>query len=660
MFEVIADLPPQAASRRLEGFSGREGEDGGIDGFMPRLAAVSSLVGLPWRNFRTRQIGQQALRYSAEFATLSEAALDARRRELAGRLRAPRRQAAVTAQVLALIRETCRRRLGIEPYLEQVTAGAALVRGTALEMATGEGKTITAAFPAAYHALAGRAVHVVTTNDYLAERDCEVLRPVFAGLGLSTALITHAMKPAERRVAYLADIVYVSNKEVAFDYLRDRLITEDVVGDPDLFRKTRRVLRGANQREAPVQRGLDVAIVDEADSVLIDEAGTPLLISAERPADLDDETVARIFTLALKLEQPRDFVCSRHGISVELGPKGRDRIAAEAAGLDGVWRQRIRREALISAALIAIHVLIRDKHYIVREGKVVIVDENSGRTMEDRFWEQDLHAMVEHKEGCRLSNGKRSMASISFQRFFRRYRTLCGMSGTLREVAAELARVYGLRFARVKRRRPLRLRAYGLRVFATRDALWRAAADEAIVHRDAGRAVLIGVASVAEAAKASEALSLMGVSHRVLSAAQDLDEAEAVAKAGQAGAVTVATSMAGRGTDIKLGPGVAEAGGLVVMLCERHESARVDRQLIGRCARQGDPGGYVELLSLEDTILALAGRLEHWSLKLGLNSRSVFRAAQARLERAHATNRLDLVRRDQALKKVLAFAGGLD
>lgn len=650
-----------ATSRRSQIFVERADADEGIDGIKPVLFSLFSLCGLPLRNHRIRRMAQQAARQSEVFDRLDEQALDLERRQVAARLRASPSDRSVIVGALALVRVACHRQLAILPYVEQMTAGAALMLGYGLEMATGEGKTIAAAFPAACFGLAGRAVHVVTTNDYLAQRDGALLAPVFQSLGLSSAIILHDMTPEARREAYKADIVHVSNKEVAFDYLRDRLVTETSVGDPEMFRKSRRL--GApvgKSAEMQVQRGLDVAIIDEADSVLIDEAGTPLLISGLKPSDLEQKTVALAFAIACALQPESDYIAAQNSLSVDLTPRARQSIEAETAALAGVWRQRIRREALVSAALVARHLLTRDKHYIVREGKVVIVDEHTGRTMEDRFWEQDLHLLVEHKEGCQLSSGKKSMASISFQRFFRRYRTLCGMSGTLKEVAGELARIYRLPMARVRRRRPSQLKSLGTHVAGGRDALWAQVVQETGQHRSDGRAVLIGVSSVAEADRASAALVKAGIPHRVLSAAQGQDEAIAIAGAGQAGAVTVATSMAGRGTDIQLGTGVAAAGGLVVLLCELHESGRVDRQLIGRCARQGDPGAYAVFLSCEDPILRAVDGFGRWRLKIGLVPQRVFRKAQRRLERLHAANRLNLVRRDQALAKVLAFAGGLD
>jgi preprotein translocase subunit SecA len=654
----LGGVPPRRARELVE----RRRDEFGIDHPVTFLRGVLGVAGAPWRARRAWRLARAADGRARQAAALSAEAFAAHRREIAADLAGGRRSEATIAAALALVREACRRELGIEPYVEQMVAGAGLLMGCAVEMATGEGKTLAAAFPTALQALAGRSVHVVTSNDYLAERDHDLLQPVYRALGLATGLVVHDREPDGRRAAYAADITYVSNKEVAFDYLRDRLIDNTGAGEADLRRKIRRAFGGPAPGGAPVQRGLDVAVVDEADSVLVDDAGTPLLISADGDDELDRAVAERALATARKLCEDGAVLGLQGYGPVELSDEAVRELDDRTAGLAGPWRQRVRREALIVAAVTALHRLHRDRHYIVRDGKIVIIDENTGRTMPDRFWEHDLHSMVECKEGCELSGSRRSLASISFQRFFRRYRTLCGMSGTVTEVARELAAVYRLPLMKVPRRRPLRLVQSGRRIFADRAALWRATADDVRAHADAGRPVLIGVCTVSEAARGSAALTAAGIPHRVLSAAHDRDEAQAIAVAGEGGMVTIATSMAGRGTDIKLGPGVAEAGGLVVLLCERHASRRVDRQLVGRCARQGDPGISVEHLSFDDWTLAQAGaplrRLARVSSPAlaGL----AFRVAQRGLERLSARARLGLVRRDEDIERSLGFAGGLD
>jgi len=331
-----------------------------------------------------------------------------------------------------------------------------------------------------------------------------------------------------------------------------------------------------------------------------------------------------------------------------------------AAGRGGPWSIRLRREEMIRAAIAARHSLHRDRDYLVRDGKLVLVDQHTGRTMPDRHWGHDLHIMIETKEGCVPTGQRKALASISFQRFFRGYARLAGMSGTVREIAGELAAVYGLPMARVPRRLPLRRRHGRRRLFADRDRLWQAATLKVAELHAAGRPVLVAVRSVGEAARASDALAAHGIAHELLSAAHDATEAQIVARAGQLGSVTVVvTNMAGRGTDIRLGPDVAAREGLVAIICERHASRRVDRQLMGRVARQGDPGDVLEFLSLEDALLDRIAPAWRRALASPGIDRLLARM-QGVSDRVQARRRMDLVRRDEQLTKMLAFAGGLD
>jgi preprotein translocase subunit SecA len=633
------------------------------EGLLAWAAGRLASLGAGARRRRAFRVARRADAQEAAMQALDEAQLDAAIARLARRLRCEGLHAATEAQALALLRETCRRTRGLTPYTQQLAGAQALLHGAVIEMDTGEGKTLTALIAAAIQGLAGRHVHVVTVNDYLAERDAEAARPVLARLGLTSGLVVNGVAPEARRAAYAADITFVSNKEVAFDHLRDRLLAGGGADAP-LLAKARRALAGAQDPAAPVQRGLDVAIVDEADSVLVDEAATPLLISSAEGPGLPPGAAERMLDIARNLTERLHWEGDPHGIGTELTPLGRAAVAEALRGEPGPWAMRVRREEMLRAALSALHRLERDRHYILREGKIVIVDENTGRPMPDRFWTQDLQQMVEAKEGLAASGQRRSLASISFQRFFRRYATLAGMSGTVAEVAPELARVYGLRPVRIPRRRPLRRVTPPPVIFPDRDSLWRAAAARAAACQARGQPMLIGTRTVAEAARASAALTKAGVAHVVLSAAQDAAEADIIARAGQPGAVTVATNMAGRGTDILLAPGVAKAGGLLVLLSERHDSRRVDRQLMGRCARQGDPGVAVEFLSREDRLLELAGP---WLRRLGglplLGRRATllaFARAQRRAEAEGLRRRVELVRRDEQLSKLLGFAGGLD
>ncbi len=636
-----------------------------IDHPLRRIAGFLRVSGRRRRTARVLALAEAAEALRSRYEAFSEAEFDARRNLVAQSLRSGGLAGPAVVEGLALVREAARRTLNVTPYREQLAAAAALISGHVIEMATGEGKTIAAALPAALQALAGRFVHVVTSNDYLAQRDAELLAPMHALLGLRCGFVVNAMSPDQRREVYAMDIVHVSNKELVFDFLRDRLLSGDAAPERPVKTKAMRALGLLAGQAAPIQRGLDVCIVDEIDSVLIDEAGTPLIISATANATITPALAEQALDLARPLVQGVHFDRIGDTIGIDISETGMREIERLCAGLDAPeWRQQIRREELARAAITAWHLLTRDQHYIVRDDKVVIVDESTGRTMPDRFWGDALHPMVEQKEGCDISPLRRSLAAISFQRFFLRYPLLSGMSGTVAEVAPELSTIFGMPLTPIPRRRPLRRTMAKRRMFENRDALWATAADISSTFVKRGQPLLIGVGSVREADMASRALSAIGISHQVLSAAQDKDEAEAVARAGEPGMVTVATNMAGRGTDIHLGPGVAESGGLAVLLCERHASSRVDRQLIGRCARQGDPGLAMEMLSRDDAIL---NNLPDWLIgparrlcRHRLMAAPLFKLAQDVGERAARRRRFELVRRDEKVAKMLGFAGGLE
>lgn len=636
-----------------------------IDHPLRRIAGRLRVVGRRQRSAKALSLAIAAEGLRAEFESLSEAEFDMRRNRIAQALRSGGVADPALVDGLALVREAARRTLKVTPYREQLAAAAALISGHVVEMATGEGKTIAAALPAALQALAGRFVHVVTSNDYLAQRDAELLTPFHAALGLRCGFVVNGMPPDERRAIYAMDVVHVSNKELVFDFLRDRLLSSGTSSERTIKTKTMRALGLMAGQGAPIQRGLDVCIVDEIDSVLIDEAGTPLIISATGEGSITPELAQEAIGLARHLVSGLHFERIGDTIGIDISEAGLDEIGRRSAAFaQPEWRQHVRREELARAAITATHLLKRDQHYIVRDGKVVIIDENSGRTMPDRFWGDALHPMVEHKEGCDISPLRRSLAAISFQRFFLRYPVLSGMSGTVAEVAHELSTIYGMPLTTIPRRLPLQRRVARRQVFESRDILWTVTGSIAQRFVERGQPLLIGVGSVREAAMASKVLTELGIRHQVLSAAQDKDEADAVARAGQPGMVTVATNMAGRGTDIHLGDGVAGLGGLAVLLCERHSSSRVDRQLIGRCARQGDPGLAMELLSQEDAII---DNLPKWLVPSArfLCRRwpfeaLVFKLAQDRGENAARRRRFELVRRDEKVAKMLGFAGGME
>jgi preprotein translocase subunit SecA len=576
--------------------------------------------------------------------------------ELRSRLRREGFTEELAGAAFAHVRAAAERVLGKRHFDVQLVGGWALLQGMVAEMETGEGKTLTATLAAATAALAGHAVHVITVNDYLAGRDAEEMRPLYEALGLSVGCIVHGMDSQARRAAYRCDVCYASNKEITFDYLRDRMV---LGGPPRPLGDLIDGLAGNARGEGLLLRGLQFAIVDEADSVLIDEARTPLILSAPGDATREEAAYREALRFATRLEAP-DYVIEDQ--QIELTDAGRERLRAMAEPLGGLWSGPRRRERLVGQALTALHMFERDKHYLVRDGKVQIIDEYTGRLMPDRSWEQGLHQLIEIKEDCKVTGQRETLARISYQRFFRRYLHLSGMTGTAAEVAGELWAVYRLRVARIPTNRPVRRVHLPDRVYGSAEDKWRDVVDAIARRHAAGQPVLVGTRSVAASEHLAALLEAAGLPFRLLNARQDKDEAEIVAQAGQPARITVATNMAGRGTDIKLAPGMAERGGLHVICTERHDSGRIDRQLFGRCGRQGDPGSCETILAAEDDLavtyapfaaarLAGRGRLPRWAGGL------LFRYAQNRAEAAHSRARRALFGMDEQLGDLLAFSG---
>ena len=571
------------------------------------------------------------------------------------------------ARSFALIRELADRKLGERHYDVQLMGGMALLRGLLAEMETGEGKTLTATLTAGTMGLAGRRVHVITVNDYLADRDAGAMAPLYQALGLSVGRVVTGMSSAERRTAYAADVVYASNKQLAADHLRDRRVLRQ--SGSDLRLMTERLTRDAVREGSLLLSGLDFAIVDEAASVLVDEARTSIILSETRsPDDAESQVAQEAVTLVDALEPGEDFETDAHERRVSLTARGRARLSELAADKGGPWAGQRRREETARQALVAVHLLQRDVHYVVRDGKVVIVDEFTGRPMPDRSWGEQLQQMVEAKEGVALSDRAATVAQMTYQRFFRRYHGLAGMTGTAREVSGELWTVYGLLVTRLPTNRPMRRRYDGAEVLVDNTAKWTRIAERARAQAAAGRPVLIGTRSVAASQSLSAELSRLDCAHQMLTAAQDADEAAVVAAAGEAGRVTVATNMAGRGTDIVLADEARAAGGLHVIVAELNDARRVDRQLAGRCARQGDPGSYAFVVALDEPVLRrpsdAAARRALRTLRSVCSARlwsalawGWLRAARWRLERDHRLVRDLQLRSDQNRASAMAFAG---
>ena len=498
----------------------------------------------------------------------------------------------------ALTREAARRTVGMQHYPVQLLGGAALHFGHVVEMATGEGKTLCATLPAALNALSDRGVHVVTVNDYLAGRDAEEMGPIYRFLGLTVAAIEHETKQLERRRAYRASITYVTNKEIGFDFLRDELAVKN---EPWFaFGKTTAELLH-RQVHRPL---LHFALVDEADSILIDEARTPLILSTRPPLDPE---VAFEFHLANetapRFVEGEDYTYERKEKKIEWLRGGEEKIVRLLGHRRGPTGRRVDWHEACLRALKAHLLFRRDVEYVVDENEIVIVDEFTGRKMPGRQWEEGLHQAVECKEGLEIHGRSETLARTTYQIFFNRYERLAGMTGTAMTDAREIAEIYGSGVLPIPTHKPRIREVLRDFVYATEEKKWEAVADAVEEEASRGRAVLVGTRSIDKSELLSVLLNQRGVEHVVLNARHEANEAKIVAQAGSVGRVTVATNMAGRGTDIKLAAAVKDLGGLFVIGTERHESRRVDNQLIGRCGRQGDPGTAQFYLSLEDPML---------------------------------------------------------
>ncbi|MBK0394995.1 DEAD/DEAH box helicase [Ramlibacter algicola] len=640
-------------------------------GWHDRLAL--SLDGAVLSPLRTRVAGWRGeLQRVVEATDRAEQALrtlpDEQLREHARGLRARLRRQGLTlanvADSFAVVRCAAERTLGQRHYDSQLMAGYTLLRGRLAEMATGEGKTFAATLPACTMALAGYPVHVITVNDYLAQRDADKMRPLYAFFGLDVGVVVQGMERPDRRRAYALPITYATNKELAFDYLRDRVAVQ---GRGSRLHHTLQRLAGQpDSGEGTVLRGLYFAIVDEADSVFVDEARTPLILSASTDGAEDAKHGALALEIARTLDEGEHYRVRADERAVTLTELGRARVELAARERTGPWTSVRGREEMVRQALSALHLYVRDQQYVVLDGKVQIVDESTGRLMPDRSWERGLHQMIELKESVPPTARRETLARLTYQRLFRRYLHLSGMTGTAAEAAEEMRSVYGLDMARIPLHRPSRRIELPAVLCATLAQKWRCVADQAQQLAAQGRAVLIGTRSVQASEEISALLRERGLDHALLNAKQDADEAAVIAAAGQAGRITVATNMAGRGTDIELDPDVEQRGGLHVILTEYHDTARVDRQLVGRCARQGDPGSCIAIVSLEDEIFqvqapwatALVQRCAATGHRVPAVVHHALRAlAQWSSERRQAAIRVQNLKQDRQLHKVLAFSG---
>ncbi len=591
---------------------------------------------------------QQLKRYEKELAeinTLAEAigALsdDELRRQAGGlreRLTAGASRQEIRAETYALVREVAARAVDLRPFDVQILGALALDDRKIAEMQTGEGKTLVATLPATLNALVG-TVHVVTVNDYLAKRDREWMGPIYEFLGLTVGLLQEGMDPADRKAAYAADITYGTNNQFGFDYLRDNMVLT---------------------HDRKVQGSLDFAIVDEIDNILIDEARTPLIISGSAAEALD--RYRKFAALSRRFRRDADFEIDEESRRLTLTDEGIHK-AEGALSIENLFSPE-HTETLhhIETALRALHLFHKEQHYIVKDGRVMIVDDFTGRLMPDRRYSDGLHQALEAKEGLRIQRESQTLAQITLQHYFQLYRGLCGMTGTAKTEEEEFKQIYRLPVLVVPTNRALRRKAMPDRIFRTQKAAFEAIADEISALHQQGRPVLIGTNSIEKSERLSTLLKARKLEHHVLNAKYHEQEAEIVSEAGRTGAITVATNMAGRGTDIKLGDGVADRGGLHVIGAQRHESRRIDNQLLGRSGRQGDPGSSQFYLSMEDDLLRIFGgdRIAPLMDRLGMSEgeaiehdllSGAIRRAQKRVEGRNFEIRKRLLEYDLVLSK---------
>lgn len=655
---------PSATWQMLDNRSTGEPLPRGLDAVWDAGAGIVSKLSPRYKNLykQTEKILSLEEHYSQQ--------TDLRLRESSEKLRETFRCGRETPNdiehAFALVREVAFRKLGEKPFPVQITGALALEHGYIAEMATGEGKTLTSTMYVTIAGWRGQGCHVITVNDYLAKRDAEWMGQIYRFCGLSVAYIEQQTEPAQRKAAYMADITYCTNKEVTADFLRDRLTLGNITGLSSAILER---ISGNNSRitDRLIQRRLNCAIVDEADSVLIDESVTPLIISGNAPNPQQVDSFQHAAEIASQLICDKDYKIDHRYRDVELTEKGRQHIDELTEDLGGIWKGARRTLELVNQALIAKELYQRDQHYVIHEGKVVIVDEFTGRLMPDRTWRDGMHQAVEAKEAMEVNPPKDTYARISFQRFFRMYRKISGMTGTAAEAASEFWQIYHLPVVKIPTNRPCLRETLPDIVLTTKEAKWQRIVQEIKQIHEHGRPVLVGTRSVFASEYISKLLKEEKLEHQVLNAVYHSKEAQIVAEAGQPGRITVATNMAGRGTDVKLGRGVADIGGLYVIAAEPNESARIDRQLFGRCARQGDPGTVRRIFSLEDEIVTRYAKTttsllkKRYTLSKGDISsgfvQRVFKTAQSRAEKMALSRRKTVLRTDHWLDEQLGFAG---
>ena len=588
---------------------------------------------------RLEKMADKVLNYESQMAAMSDEELKAKTDEFKERYNKGESLDSLLYEAFAVVREAAKRVLGLFPYKVQVMGGIVLHHGDVPEMRTGEGKTLTATMPVYLNALAGKGVHVVTVNEYLTERDATEMGELYSWLGLSVGINLAAKSPMEKKEAYLCDITYSTNSEIGFDYLRDNM-----------------VVRAENM----VQRPLNYALVDEVDSILIDEARTPLIVSGANAVETNQlYHMADHFVKSLDKD---DYIIDVQSKTIGLSDSGIDK-AESYFKLENLYDiENVALTHFIDNALRANYIMILDIDYVVsEEQEILIVDQFTGRTMEGRRYSDGLHQAIEAKEGVPIQDETKTSASITYQNLFRMYKKLAGMTGTGKTEEEEFREIYNIRVIPIPTNRPIQRIDHSDLLYASLDAKFKAVVEDVKARYQKGQPVLVGTVAVETSDFLSKKLVAAGVPHEVLNAKNHYREAQIIMNAGQRGAVTIATNMAGRGTDIKLGEGVRELGGLCVIGTERHESRRIDNQLRGRSGRQGDPGESQFYLSLEDDLMKRFGseRLKGVFERLNMSDEAIesrmltrqVEAAQKRVEGNNYDTRKQVLQYDDVMRE---------
>ncbi len=581
------------------------------------VSSLLDLIGSPlstlssgtirWRLASWAKLVPKIAAMEADLIKLNDEQLRKRSLSLRYRAKSGEPLARLLPEAYALVREAARRTIDMRHFDVQILGGIAMFHKSIVEMQTGEGKTLAATLPMYLYALVGKGSHLATVNDYLARRDADWMGPIYRALGMTVGVVETQMSQDERRKAYQCDVTYGTAKEFGFDFLRDRLLLRRISeGQGDLLGGM--LGHRSQSSEKPVQGDAYFALIDEADSILIDEARTPLIISALPTEEQKLEVECHKWSAAVASQfiDEEDYEFDHEKKTAELTKEGRQKARGlqKPPELDTMGMVTIYR--FIERAILVEREYKLDRQYVVRDGEIVIVDEFTGRLAEGRKWREGLHQAVEAHQGVEVTVATGQAARVTIQDFFLRYEKLAGMTGTAIDSANELRRIYRCHVLRIPTNKPAIRQRLRTQVFGTEESKWKAVVEEVCQLHEEGRPVLIGTRSIDKSEVLSRLLTERGITHQVLNANHIAAEAEIVKQAGAQGRVTVSTNMAGRGTDIKLGPGIAELGGLHVILTEMHDAARIDRQLSGRCGRQGDPGTFRQYLALDDDLL-LAG-----------------------------------------------------